>query len=129
MLKRIFIALALTLSLAACPGFGPIHKDTATVIQQDPVKGIRYALDEFNAGVAAVATALVHDYHEGVWTREEIQEYFTELNVAVLRANEAENFLDLGNALKAKDRLDLAQTMLTTLQQKLVALKNKRERT
>lgn len=129
MLKKMLVAtfLGLSLTLGGCGslGVGPVHKDTATVAKEDPAKAILYGIDEFNAGVAALATAIVHDYNEGLYTQNEAKKYFDALNKAVLFVNQAENFVDLGNILKAKDRLDAANAALSLLQAELV--KHKKE--
>lgn len=128
-MRKFLYAMVLGVSIAfgGCSslGMGPIHRDTATVIKEDPAKAVQYGIDELNAGIAALATALIHDYQEGLYTKEEIKTYFDKLNRAVMVSNEAENFLTIGNVILAKDRLAIANAALAALQAELVKQKQK----
>lgn len=123
LLASLVLGVGLLVGGCAQLGIEPIHKDTAEVAKENPVLAVRQGIDEIDAWVAVTAETLIRDYHENVYTQEEIQNYYAKLNKLVMVVNQAENYLELGNVVMAKDKLQAAQLLVGALKNELIKQK------
>lgn len=123
LLASLVLGVGLLVGGCAQLGIEPIYKDTAEVAKENPVLAVRQGIDEIDAWVAVTAETLIRDYHENVYTQEEIQNYYAKLNKLVMVVNQAENYLELGNVVMAKDKLQAAQLLVGALKNELIKQK------
>ena len=92
---------------------------------ETPVQKVQASIDQINATITAVARAVLSDYRADVITKEEARNYNEKLIEAINCANKAQSALSLGEELEAKDKVQLAQTLITWLETELVKAKNR----
>ena len=116
---RLLQALALSLALAGCAGFGgepiPVSQSLS-----EPAQTAQKSINEANVTLTASYRVVAQNVSDGIWTKEQGRGYVAKLNDLSGKVDEAQGLLK-SNPLEAKTKAELLSRAILALHREIAA--------
>lgn len=119
-LRTWFLLSLAAVLLTACQ-FRAVHEEKPANAQEAVVQ----AIDELNVAIAAGSSTLLQAWKDGAVSQSEFTDSRDMLNKAAGYRDEAQALLKAGDVSTAQGRLNVAASVLSVVQKRLIAIKGK----
>lgn len=118
-MRKLLVALALSLSLTGCAMFSGMYEPIHKVEKVDSVKSAtelaQSVIDEANAARYSINTTIKDRVANKVWTWEQGQKYLNQSMAYGLKIEAAQVLLDAGDVVGSENEAELVRALLVKL--------------